>query len=198
MIPARGSQTVLPIVYPKLLLPMLDSMCRSDDAVSSVNTCNSAAWFRGYSVGCILHLCRYKWWVWFLFHCRITNVRITCFVSDFTVDDGDYRNGTSLCASPSGSNAVRDALFAVSFVISLHLLVLAGLSLLCDIQKVPLKAGETWWWVCYDIATALADVSHYYGVCVSGWSQLGCIAPATVPKRITGVFFFTAVVIMSP
>ncbi|CAI8037396.1 hypothetical protein GBAR_LOCUS20913 [Geodia barretti] len=40
-------------------------------------------------------------------------------INDFTVDGGDYRNGTSLCASPSGSNAVRDALFAVSFVISL-------------------------------------------------------------------------------
>ena len=120
MIPAwRGSQTVLPIVYPKLLLPMLDSMCRSDDAVSSVDSCNSAACFRGYSVGCVLHLCKYKWWVWFLFHCRITNVRITCFLSDFTVDGGDYRNGNSLCASPSGNNAVRDGLFSTSFVISL-------------------------------------------------------------------------------
>ena len=120
MIPScSGSQTVLPIVYPKLLLLMLDSMCHCDDALSSVDSCNSAACFRGYSVDCILHLCRYKWWVWFLFHCRITNVRITCFVSDFTVDGGDYRNGNSLSASPSGNNAVRDALFAVSFVISL-------------------------------------------------------------------------------
>ena len=61
-IPAcRGSQMVLPIVYPKLLLPVLDSMFHSDDAVSSVTSCNSAACFRGYSVDCNLHLCRYKW-----------------------------------------------------------------------------------------------------------------------------------------
>ena len=43
----------------------------------------------------------------------------TCVGSDFTVDGGDYRNGNSLCKSPSGSNAVRDGLFSASFVISL-------------------------------------------------------------------------------
>ena len=195
MIPAcRGSQTVLPIVYPKLLLPMLDSMCRSDDAVSSVDSCNSAACFRGYSVGCVLHLCRYKWWVWFLFHCRITNVRMTCFVSDFTVDGGDYRDDNSLCASPSGNNAVRDGLFSTSFVISL-LIVLFWLGYLlyaiCKYRSKPEKPDR---YVMIFLQLLLMPVIIMVCVCVSGWSQLGCIASATVSKHITGVFFFTAVV----
>ncbi|CAI8010374.1 hypothetical protein GBAR_LOCUS6838 [Geodia barretti] len=65
-------------------------------------------------------------------------------INEFTVDGGDYRDGNSLRKSPSGSNAVRDGLFSASFVISLLIFLfwLVYLSL-CDIQKIPLKAGET-------------------------------------------------------
>jgi hypothetical protein len=39
-------------------------------------------------------------------------------INDFTDDGGDYRNGNSLCKSPSGRNSVRDGLFVVNAIIS--------------------------------------------------------------------------------
>jgi hypothetical protein len=56
-------------------------------------------------------------------------------INDFTVDGGDYRNVTSLCARPSGSNAVRDGLFSTSFVISLLIFLFWLVYLLYAIYK---------------------------------------------------------------